>query len=1271
MQDSSSVRPQSGGDQTGSRKPAEVPIAPPLRGDPPTVLTGRVDTAPLPSQSDQTPLAPKPGDRFEAFELARAIGVGGMGAVFLATDTRLQREVALKILPPEQSNDSEIVQRFYQEGRAAARLDHENIARVFTIGSDRGYHFIAFEYIEGNTLRQRVHDHGPLPIGEAINYTLQIAGALVHASERGVVHRDVKPSNIIVTPQGRAKLVDMGLARRFERGGDDGGLTQSGTTLGTFDYISPEQARDPRDVDVRGDLYSLGCTLFHMLTGRPPFPDGTVLQKLLQHQEEPPPDVRLLNPDVPDDLAAILVKLMAKDRERRYQTPELLVRDLLTLAGALGLRSLSPEGLVWMAPQGPPAWEKHLVWGLPAATLALVVGLLFWWGQPIEGPARYPDPGPSATPAPKVATNPVPVERRVEPRDSLVAAGPIPSPPVQPRPQPRDVEITAGDTLAAAIAREPSGSTLILTEDGPYLLPPSPAPATGRRDLTIRAAANVRPVIRLSRNQGAGAAADPALLIFGPGTVAIEGIEFQVEPGESDAPWAAIRGEGTDLSLKKCSFRRGTKASTSARISAVQIRPGAGVPDSPTPCRVDACHFDGGLVGLWVKGPAALQLRDCTFGPDGPAFLFDKDAGPLASLGSELALKHVSVQVGLGPVLRSTRTTLRAVVDDCVFATASDRDATLIEIDEPDRLAWKGKGNLYSGIATYLRPTGSTPGRGPINGFDAWADDPRAFREAISMTKEPPVWEFPDPSTPLARFDPSAGFALGTLERPSAEVGARRGPRGLIVSLDEGLAALGGFDLPTTKPELLAGRGPELDAPSRPAATNPMPKVDAPPTKDVVPAPNAPQEIRPMDRGGDETMPIAPMDRNPPDIVPAVGDAAPNDARPPNDRPAPDAPPKDAASGQIRTTAAFVAALDALGPRGGTLKIAPDADLAVPSSELKGPGRVIIQADDGVGRPVLRFRPSRLDTGRTGRRLAMFGVRAGSLELQGVDVVLESASSPERGDWCAFRVWAGAELTLSRSTVTVEGRSPRSAFAFVPSGEDDVEPGAVAALTSSAQIRVTDCLIRGGGDLLDVAPGRRLDAEFTNVVAAAGGSLIHGHGLARGQTPEPLRIVLRQVSALLEGGLAYLESAPGEPELPVVDVLARDLIVSTDGDGAPLVRIDGQEDLDSLRDRVKWDGSGVHYHRIEVYRRDQTARPGTLPLRFDRPSWDVAVAPRDISPFHGDVRFIKPWEPARSPATMTREDVALDSAGPASTAGPDTRRIPPAPAPTATPLAPK
>ena len=261
------------------------------------------------SASYALPLA---GELIDTFRLEEAIGVGGMGAVYRALDTKLDRNVALKLLPPDQAADAEVVLRFCQEGRSAAQLDHENIARVFSIGQDGPFHFIAFEYIEGVTIRQRVEAAGPLKVGEAVDIALQISNALVHASRRGVIHRDIKPSNIILTPQGRAKLVDMGLARRFERGGDHG-LTQSGMTLGTFDYISPEQARDPRDVDVRSDLYSLGCTLFHMLTGRPPFPGGTVLQKLIQHQEEPPADVRSLNPDVPVELASIIAKLMAKE----------------------------------------------------------------------------------------------------------------------------------------------------------------------------------------------------------------------------------------------------------------------------------------------------------------------------------------------------------------------------------------------------------------------------------------------------------------------------------------------------------------------------------------------------------------------------------------------------------------------------------------------------------------------------------------------------------------------------------------------------------------------------------------------------------------------------------------------------------------------------------------------------------------------------------------------------------------------------------------------
>src|SRR4051794_32330200 len=173
------------------------------------------------------------------FELLEPIGVGGMAAVIRARDKQLDRTVALKILPPEMAHDPENVRRFHHEARAAAKLDHENIARVFYCGEDQKLHFIAFEFVQGENLRTILERRGRLPVGEAVHYILQVATGLAHASSRGVVHRDIKPSNIIITPNGRAKLVDMGLARSLAPQ-DDRQLTQSGVTLGTFDYISPE-----------------------------------------------------------------------------------------------------------------------------------------------------------------------------------------------------------------------------------------------------------------------------------------------------------------------------------------------------------------------------------------------------------------------------------------------------------------------------------------------------------------------------------------------------------------------------------------------------------------------------------------------------------------------------------------------------------------------------------------------------------------------------------------------------------------------------------------------------------------------------------------------------------------------------------------------------------------------------------------------------------------------------------------------------------------------
>jgi serine/threonine protein kinase len=318
------------------------------------------------------------GQTLGHYELLEFVGGGGMGAVFRALDTMLNRIVAVKVLSHDQSDDEETLRRFKNEAQSAARLDHENIGRVHYVGEDGGWHYIVFEFIEGINLRDLVQRDGPRAVADAVSYMLQLGDALAHAARRDVVHRDIKPSNVLVTPEGRAKLVDMGLARLHQVEQADNDLTASGVTLGTFDYISPEQARDPRSADVRSDLYSLGCTFYFMLTGRPPFPDGTVLQKLLQHQGDEPPDARQYCPQLPDDVYRILRRLLAKRPEDRYQDPSELVAELTLAAVRLGLRPASPGSAVWLAAASDSRgqWTQTLPWLVPAVALVLIVVLL-------------------------------------------------------------------------------------------------------------------------------------------------------------------------------------------------------------------------------------------------------------------------------------------------------------------------------------------------------------------------------------------------------------------------------------------------------------------------------------------------------------------------------------------------------------------------------------------------------------------------------------------------------------------------------------------------------------------------------------------------------------------------------------------------------------------------------------------------------------------------------------------------------------------------------
>lgn len=325
--------------------------------------------------------------RLGHYALEDRIRAGGMGAVFRAQDVRLLRTVALKVLSPGLSRDPSMTERFRREAQLAAQLDHPHLARVFDVGDDLGLQYIAMEFIPGLNLRELIQRDGPLPVVTVVNCASQIARALLHMGARGIVHRDLKPSNIILTPDGVAKLVDMGLARWQTREEAQAELTSAGTTLGTFDYIAPEQARDPRQADARSDIYSLGCTLYHMLTGEPPYPEGTVLQKLLSHQGDEAPDPCLKNPEVPPLLSAVVRRMMAKDPRARQQTPAVLVRELTQVAQSLGLMPAGPDGTVWLPPPpGPSFWRRNAA---ALSTAALLLGMLTWleFGRSVPGTA--------------------------------------------------------------------------------------------------------------------------------------------------------------------------------------------------------------------------------------------------------------------------------------------------------------------------------------------------------------------------------------------------------------------------------------------------------------------------------------------------------------------------------------------------------------------------------------------------------------------------------------------------------------------------------------------------------------------------------------------------------------------------------------------------------------------------------------------------------------------------------------------------------------------
>lgn len=366
------------------------------------------------------------------YRLLKLLGKGGMSSVYLAEHVLMRRQCAIKVLPTKRVNDTSYLGRFHREAQAVASLDHPNIIKAYDVDKemekDTEIHFLVMEFVDGRSLQEIVQQDGPLDFQSAAEYIRQSAAGLAHAHQAGMVHRDIKPGNLLIDRSGVVKLLDMGLARFFNDG-DEESLTvaHDEKVLGTADYLAPEQALDSHSVDARADIYSLGCTFYFLLTGHPPFTEGTLAQRLMSHQTKQPPPVTQDRPDTPSDLLAIIDKMMAKKRDERYQTADEVSDDLAD----------------WLIEHGSEEWRQQHA-GLSGSGKKLT------------------DSGKNLPTTPPMAKPVVPVAQPVVMKPE--AAQPVPEPegqppaplaapdPAVPEPRPAEPVMDAGNELSDFLA---------------------------------------------------------------------------------------------------------------------------------------------------------------------------------------------------------------------------------------------------------------------------------------------------------------------------------------------------------------------------------------------------------------------------------------------------------------------------------------------------------------------------------------------------------------------------------------------------------------------------------------------------------------------------------------------------------------------------------------------------------------------------------------------------------------------------------------------------
>ena len=637
------------------------------------------------------------GTHLDDYLLEEFVGGGGMGAVFRAEDLVLRRTVAVKVLTTRHGDNDEEARRFEQEAQSAARLNHENIARVHGYGKSSGWQYIVLEFIEGQNLRDLVQQTGGLRIDDTISYAWQITEALEHASAQGIVHRDIKPSNVIVTPQGQAKLVDMGLAKVHQLDTGERDLTATGMTLGTFDYISPEQGEDPSKADVRSDLYSLGCTIYFMLVGQPPFPSGTPIQKILNHKNEPPPELRLLRQDIPRGLLAIVDCLLAKHPNDRFQTPRALSDALIRFADSEELppRARAVARRAAQHQHGP--LYNSVEWLVPCLLLAAAVFAVerLVPKDPIEQ-ASLPEVilPITATSNPVAAPLKIPAASRRRRDTSWIPPEPtsIEVPPIKASSAATDlgdgvirviadssradgVQVFGSPQLALEAAQNnPAIKTIEFQLTGRFPVAPM---RFSNRTLRLEAVGNAWPILEFRQVLGD----DCAIQITG-GRLDIQGVHFDllaptpanlfhlinVANVQMDGAWTTISGESDD-SQTGAVFDISTAESPSERPVDVDELPDLERTNNlPTAIQLTDCVMRGDLNVLHVRADQPCR--------------FQWDNGFLCTTGKLAELEATAMANADAGQHRIDVDHLTAVIDDGLLqANASETKARFITVD--------------------------------------------------------------------------------------------------------------------------------------------------------------------------------------------------------------------------------------------------------------------------------------------------------------------------------------------------------------------------------------------------------------------------------------------------------------------------------------------------------------------------------------------------------------------------------------------------------------